>query len=103
MNESPAKPAPAPAGGDGGAASRSGLLYAAVATALFSTSSVFMRWAAPLSPFEIAFWRMAVAAADGALLARLRGETIPLTRGTCRASLSSAWWRRCTFCSTSRR
>ena len=56
-----------------------GLLYAALATALFSTSPVFIRWAAPLSPVEVTFWRMTVATLTVLLLARLRGEAIRIT------------------------
>lgn len=38
-----------------------GLAYAVGAVMLFSTSPVLVRWAAPLSPFEITFWRLAIA------------------------------------------
>lgn len=57
---------------------RTGLLYVAIATALFSTSPVFIRWAAPLSPLEITFWRMVIAAVTVAIMARMRGERIAL-------------------------
>lgn len=40
----------------------SGLLYGCVAVCFFSTSAVFVRWAAPFSSIEIAFWRLAIAA-----------------------------------------
>ncbi len=59
---------------------RVGLLYVTLGTALFSTSSVLVRWAAPLSPFEIGFWRMVIAAATVWMLARLRGEALSLYR-----------------------
>jgi drug/metabolite transporter (DMT)-like permease len=59
---------------------RVGLLYVTIGTALFSTSSVLVRWAAPLSPFEIGFWRLVVAAATVWTLARLRREAISLHR-----------------------
>lgn len=59
---------------------RVGLLYVTLGTALFSTSSVLVRWAAPLSPFEIGFWRMVVAVATVWSIARLRGEAISLHR-----------------------
>lgn len=39
-----------------------GLLYACAAVLFFSTSAVFVRWAAPFSSVEIAFWRLAIAA-----------------------------------------
>ncbi len=64
----------------GGRSARLGLLYVTLGTALFATSSVLVRWAAPLSPFEIAFWRMGVAAATVLTIARLRGESIALGR-----------------------
>lgn len=50
-----------------------GLIYVALAVGLFSTSPVFIRWAAPLSSFEITFGRMIVAAVAVGLLARLPG------------------------------
>jgi drug/metabolite transporter (DMT)-like permease len=69
---------------EGASASRSdarvGLIYVTLGTVLFSTSSVLVRWAAPLSPFEIGFWRMVVAAATVWFIARLRGEAISLHR-----------------------
>lgn len=40
-----------------------GMLYACVAVCLFSTSAVFVRWSTPFSSIEIAFWRLAIAAA----------------------------------------
>ncbi|HEY1354527.1 MAG TPA: DMT family transporter [Ktedonobacteraceae bacterium] len=43
--------------------SRSGLLYACAAVLFFSTSAVFVRLATPFSSIEIAFWRLAIAAA----------------------------------------
>jgi drug/metabolite transporter (DMT)-like permease len=60
---------------------RVGLLYITIGTLLFSTSSVLVRWAAPLSPAEIGFWRLVVAAATVWFIARLRGEAISLRRG----------------------
>lgn len=39
-----------------------GLAYVGVGVALFATSPVLVRWASPLSPFEITFGRMAIAA-----------------------------------------
>lgn len=46
-----------------------GLAYAVLAVAFFSTSPVLVRLAAPLSPVEIAFGRLAIAAATVGLLA----------------------------------
>ncbi|MHB8618742.1 MAG: DMT family transporter [Chloroflexota bacterium] len=43
--------------------SAAGLGLAVLAVLCFSTSAVFVRLAAPLSPYEITFWRMLVAAA----------------------------------------
>lgn len=42
--------------------SRSGLLYVCMAVLFFSTSAVFVRWSAPFSSVEIAFWRLTIAA-----------------------------------------
>lgn len=39
-----------------------GLLYVCIAVAFFSTSAVFVRWSAPFSSVEIAFWRLVIAA-----------------------------------------
>jgi len=44
-----------------GSADRRGFLYVALATTLFSTTPVLIRWAASLTPLEITFWRMVVA------------------------------------------
>jgi drug/metabolite transporter (DMT)-like permease len=44
-----------------GLADRRGFLYVALATTLFSTTPVLIRWAASLTPLEITFWRMVVA------------------------------------------
>jgi drug/metabolite transporter (DMT)-like permease len=51
----------------------SGLGYVALAVAFFGTSPILVRWAAPLSPYEITFGRMAVAAVAVLLLDRLWG------------------------------
>jgi drug/metabolite transporter (DMT)-like permease len=42
--------------------SRYGLLYVCVAVLFFSTSAVFVRWSAPFSSVEVAFWRLTIAA-----------------------------------------
>lgn len=39
-----------------------GILLGILAVVFFSTSPVLVRWAAPLSPYEITFWRIFVAA-----------------------------------------
>lgn len=55
-------------------------MYAVLAVVCLSTSAVLVRWAAPLSPFEITFWRMAVAAITVWLIGRLRGGVYRFTR-----------------------
>ncbi|WP_218081961.1 DMT family transporter [Anthocerotibacter panamensis] len=52
---------------------RSGLLYAVLAVLLFSTSPVLIRWAAPLSAYEITAGRLAVAALAVLAVARSKG------------------------------
>jgi drug/metabolite transporter (DMT)-like permease len=52
---------------------RRGLLYAVVAVFFFATSPVLVRWAMPLSPYEITAWRMAIGAMAVALLATAQG------------------------------
>lgn len=52
-----------------------GLGYVTLAVGLFATSPVLVRWAAPLSPFEITFGRMATAALAVGLLARWQGRS----------------------------
>ena len=47
-----------------------GFGYVAAATALFATTPVLIRWAAPLSSFEITFGRMAIAALTVGVIAR---------------------------------
>src|SRR5438874_1703854 len=59
----------------------SGILLALLAVCFFSTSAVFLRLAAPLSPYEITFWRMVFAAATVAVgLVLNRGKAGPLPR-----------------------
>lgn len=55
------------------AGKRQGLLYVALAVFFFSTSPIFVRWAEPLSPYERAFWRMAIGALAVTLLAVAQG------------------------------
>lgn len=51
-----------------------GLGYVGLAVFLFSTSPVLIRYAAPLSPFEITFGRMAVAALAVGAMAVISGQ-----------------------------
>jgi drug/metabolite transporter (DMT)-like permease len=53
---------------------RRGLLYVGLAVLFFSTSPVLTRWAAPLSPYEIATGRLAVAALAILALMAVRRE-----------------------------
>jgi drug/metabolite transporter (DMT)-like permease len=53
-----------------------GLLLAVAAVLCFSTSPVFTLWAAPLSPFEITFGRLAIGAIAVWGLARLTGQAL---------------------------
>jgi len=57
-----------------------GLLYVCVAVAFFSTSAVFIRWAAPFSSIEVAFWRLALAAALVGLLGLLTRTQLRIKR-----------------------
>lgn len=54
--------------------SRQGLVYAVIAVVFFSTSPVLIRWAAPLSPFQITAGRLAIAGAALYLVRRARRE-----------------------------
>ena len=56
-----------------------GLTYVGVAVLFFSTSPVLTRWAAPLSPFEVTFGRMAIAAITVLVFIVLKGEKVALT------------------------
>lgn len=60
--------------------SRRGLLYVCVAVAFFSTSAVFVRWSAPFSSIEIAFWRLAIAATLVGVLGLLTRTRLHITR-----------------------
>ncbi len=59
--------------------SRRGLLYVAIAVLFFSTTPVFIRWAGSITSYEIAFWRLLIAAVMLRLLMWGRGEkwTVP--------------------------
>lgn len=60
---------------------RKGLLYVALGTLMFSTSPVFIRWAAPLSPYVITWARLAIATATVAVLAFASRQQVRLNRG----------------------
>jgi len=60
--------------------SRYSLLYVCVAVCFFSTSAVFVRWSDPFSSIEIAFWRLAVAAALVGIMGLLTHTRILLKR-----------------------
>jgi len=55
---------------------RAGLTLAAIAVFFFSTSPIFIRWAEPLSAFQISCGRLVVGAAAILILARIRGELV---------------------------
>lgn len=59
---------------------KSGLLYVCIAVFFFSTSAVFVRWSQPFSSFEIAFWRLVVAALLVAVMGLLTKQPLLLTR-----------------------
>jgi drug/metabolite transporter (DMT)-like permease len=55
---------------------RAGLILAAIAVIFFSTSPIFIRWADPLSAYQISCGRLAVGSAAILILARLRGQLV---------------------------
>ena len=57
-----------------------GLLYVCVAVFFFSTSPIFVRWSAPFNSFEIAFWRLAIAALLVAVLGIITRQRLLLKR-----------------------
>jgi len=57
-----------------------GLLYVCIAVFFFSTSAVFVRWSQPFTSFEIAFWRLAVAALFVAILGFITRQRLLLKR-----------------------
>jgi drug/metabolite transporter (DMT)-like permease len=59
---------------------RIGLLYVTLAVAFFSTSPIFVRWAAPLSPYEVTVGRLATGALLVMILARLSGQPLRPSR-----------------------
>lgn len=62
------------------AESRKWFLYVALATLMFSTSAVFVRWAAPVSPYVITWGRLMVAMLTAAALAGFSRQPIHLGR-----------------------
>jgi len=59
---------------------RKWFLYAGLATATFSTSAVFIRWTAPVSPYVVTWGRLAVAALTIGALALFSRQPIRLGR-----------------------
>jgi drug/metabolite transporter (DMT)-like permease len=64
------------AGSEEAGRSATGPLLAVAAVVCFATSPVFTLWAAPLSPFQITFGRLAIGALAVWGLARLRGQPL---------------------------
>jgi drug/metabolite transporter (DMT)-like permease len=60
------------------AARRMGILYVSLATLLFSTTPVLIRWAAPLPPYVITWVRLAVATLTVGVLAIRSGQGVHL-------------------------
>lgn len=59
---------------------RRGLLYVAVAVAMFSTTPVLIRMASPVAPVDITFWRMTLAALTVVALSVVMRQPIRLPR-----------------------
>lgn len=57
-----------------------GIVYAALAVTLFSTTPVFIRWAGGLSPFAITSLRMLIGSATVLLIGRLRRQPLSIPR-----------------------
>jgi drug/metabolite transporter (DMT)-like permease len=57
-----------------------GLLFVTLAVAFFASSAVFVRWSAPFSAIEIAFWRLTIAAGLVGLLGLLTHTRLWITR-----------------------
>jgi len=57
-----------------------GLLYVCITVFFFSTSPIFVRWSAPFNAFEIAFWRLAIAALLVAALGIITRQRLLLKR-----------------------
>ena len=58
-----------------------GVTLAVIAVFLFSTSPVFIRWAAPLSAYEITAWRVLIATLSVGALALYQGNRPKLKKG----------------------
>ena len=59
---------------------RRGLLYVCCAVFFFLTSPIFIRWSQPFTSFEIAFWRLAIAALLVAIMGRITQQPLLLKR-----------------------
>lgn len=59
---------------------RHGVILAIIAVTMFSTSPVLVRWAAPLSAYEVTAWRVFIAAVSVGILAFIRREYPRLNR-----------------------
>lgn len=59
---------------------RLGLLYVTLAVGFFSTSPIFVRWATPLSPYEVTVGRLATGALLVMTLARLNRQPLGPSR-----------------------
>ncbi len=59
---------------------RRGLLYVCCAVFFFSTSPIFIRWSQPFTSFEIAFWRLAIAALLVAIMGLITHQPLLLKR-----------------------
>jgi len=59
---------------------KQGVTLAIIAVVLFSTSPVFIRWAAPLSAYEITAWRVLIAALSVGALALYQGHPPKLNK-----------------------
>lgn len=57
-----------------------GLLYVCIAVFFFSTSPIFVRWSAPFTSIEIAFWRLAIATLLVASMGLLTHQRLRLKR-----------------------
>lgn len=57
-----------------------GVTLAVIAVFLFSTSPIFIRWAAPLSAYEITAWRVLIAALSVGVLAFYQGNRPKLNK-----------------------
>jgi drug/metabolite transporter (DMT)-like permease len=62
------------------AANQRGIWLAIIAVTMFSTSPVFVRWAAPLTAYEITAWRVLTAAIFVGLLIWLQRKNIQVSR-----------------------